>query len=365
MQTIRELQSLLEESKAAVEDSEKRLEAKNRSISDMKGTLDPLHPASTTIFNRGRKVDAHPTPVVMVTPLRNAQPSQSVCGKSDDEESVPQELEVQKETEVCPSPLLIPGTPSPVRTPCQPRPLPHFKESPFVGNSSKHIIPSTPEMIATKTEKNRVLRVVVTPIQKLIFKQTKTSLMRLRLTPNKSASSTPKQSKTSLMRLRLTPNKSASSTPKQSPAAPITRNTRRGKRTISEVDPTPTPDHTTKVGRTQQVQNKGRVNKLKKRSSLASRIKYNLRARCWKVGAHTVFVCCLLWYSHLVGLGGERTCPVALMEFWVNVTKVACCIKPGWSCEWMWHLTKLYAECPSVLTEWPGTVQVLVSRNLF
>lgn len=258
MQTIRELQSLLEESKAAVEDSEKRLEAKNRSINDMKGTLDPLHPASTAIFNRGRKVDAHPTPVVMVTPLRNAQPSRSVCGKSDDEESMPQELEVQKETEVCPSPLLIPGTPSPVRTPCQPRPLPHFKESPFVGNSSKHIIPSTPEMIATKTEKNRVLRVVVTPIQKLIFKQTKTSLMRLRLTPNKSASSTLKQS----------------------PAAPVTRNTRRGKRKISEVDPDPTPDHSTKVGRAQQVQKRGRANKLKKRSSLASRIKYNLRARC-------------------------------------------------------------------------------------
>ena len=258
METIRELRALLEESKAAVEDSEKRLEAKNRSINDMKGILDPLHPATAAIFNCGHKMDSHRTPVVLVTPLRNAQRSQSVSENSDS--NLSPELDVQKESEVTQSPLFVPNTPSPVKTPLHPRPFPLFRESPLVRNNNQHIIPSTPEMITTKTEKNRVLRVMVTPIQKLIAKHTKTSLLRLRLTPNKSAASTPEKS----------------------PAGPVNRNTRKGKRKISEVDPnpsTPDPNSSKKAGKAPQARRENRTSKLKQRLSLTAKNKYNLRAR--------------------------------------------------------------------------------------
>ena len=238
-----------------MEDSEKRLEAKNRSVSDMKGTQHPLHPAAFSL-----RTDAHRTPIVLVTPLRSStQHCRPASGKSDDEESLSQGgLEVVRESDVSPSPLFVPGTPSPVRTPFSvaPRPFPLFRESPLVRSNHQHTDPCTPEVIISKTEKNRVLRVVVTPIQKLMAKHTKTSLLRLKLMPSKIAAGTPEKT----------------------PDTRVSRNARKAKRKLSAVDLTPTPDPSgsKKAGKAKK---ESRVSKLKQRLSLTSKNKYNLRTR--------------------------------------------------------------------------------------
>ncbi|KAK7497988.1 hypothetical protein BaRGS_00010859, partial [Batillaria attramentaria] len=199
VETIRELRQLLEESKQTVEESEKRIEAKNNDISSMKGSTicSNCHLSLAGAGqNKHVKTDMpHLLPVVAVTPLRMAaqslsSPSPLSVGKNIADFSHSQSV------------VIVPGTPSPVKT----------SQSPHISFSVSQIRDSlpatnpgtpvktlfcqketpaedkTPKYITAKTERNRVLRVMVTPLQKLVTRHTKTSLMRMKPTPGDSPS---------------------------------------------------------------------------------------------------------------------------------------------------------------------------------
>lgn len=115
-------------------------------------------------------------PVATVIPLCSLAPDSFTSGSVDERD--PNQALVE----------LVSNTPSPViRHRFQPQVC---SPSSVVCNSpglicQSSVIPSTPEFIATKTEKNRVLRVMVTPLEKLVCRHTKTSLLRLKQTPIK------------------------------------------------------------------------------------------------------------------------------------------------------------------------------------
>ena len=225
----------------------------------MKGTHNHHH--NSAVVSLSHRVDPFHTPVVMVTPLRNSckENLAPVSGPRDD--SRDSGLSVEAKSEDRQVQLLAHSTPSPAPSPYS-RPLPFVGHSPVVQSGIHLTVPSTPELVVTKSEQNRVLRVVVTPIKNLITRHTKTSLLRLKLTPNKTAGSTILES----------------------PVTPISSCNKR-KRKIAEVDPVSVPVLTPtvcnkpeKAGRTRK---DSKASKLKQRLSLKSGSKYNLRVRKW------------------------------------------------------------------------------------